>query len=268
MQHRRVSHASFLLALLVLHISLLVIKAETSTKKSVEGQFPHVSEAILEQLGYQKTNRYSLSALKPVAPRKPAPDFRNVNAVVNEKFEKVSLSDYKGKWLILMFYPFDFTFVCPTEIVSFSDRIDQFRSINAQVVAVSTDSHHTHLAWIKTPRTEGGLGKMNIPLIADISKRIAEDYGVLVIDEEDEMYGAALRGLFIIDPEGIIRSIQINDDAVGRSVDETLRLLKAFQYSASHPHEVCPANWKPGDETITTNHVEKMDFFQHVYGDK
>ena len=113
-------------------------------------QFPHVSEAILEQLGYQKTNWYSSSALKIVAPRKLAPDFRNVNAVVNEKFEKVSLNDYKGEGLILLFYLFDFTFVCPTKIVGFSDSIDQFRSINAQVVAVSTDSHHTHLAWIKT----------------------------------------------------------------------------------------------------------------------
>ncbi|CAI5734844.1 unnamed protein product [Hyaloperonospora brassicae] len=270
MPHQRVSHATLLLALLVLHFSPFSIKAETvaaSTKKSVEVQFPHVSDAILEQLGYQRTNRYSSSAFK-VSPRKPAPAFHNVNAVVNEKFEKVSLSDYQGKWLILFFYPFDFTFVCPTEIVSFSDSADQFRSINAEVVAISTDSHHTHLAWTRTPRHEGGLGKMNIPLVADISKRISEDYGVLVIDEEDEMYGAALRGLFIIDPEGIIRSIQINDDAVGRSVDETLRLLKAFQYSASHPDEVCPANWKPGDETIKTNHEEKMDFFQHVYGDK
>ncbi|KAG2781307.1 hypothetical protein JG687_00001662 [Phytophthora cactorum] len=264
----RAFQLTLLLVAVLLQLSTPIIKAEApaTSKKSVEVQFPHVSEALLEQLGYQKKNRYSASSFK-VTPRKPAPDFSNVNAVINEKFEKLSLSDYKGKWLILFFYPFDFTFVCPTEIVSFSDSVDQFRSINAEVVAISTDSHHTHLAWVKTPRNEGGLGKMNIPLIADISKRISEDYGVLVTDEEDEMFGAALRGLFIIDPEGTIRSIQINDDAVGRSVDETLRILKAFQYAASHPHEVCPANWKPGGETIKTNHVEKMDFFQHLYGD-
>ncbi|KAF1329794.1 Peroxiredoxin-4, partial [Globisporangium splendens] len=255
---------------LALMVAVLVaaVAAEASTVKkstSVEVQFPHVSDALLEQLGYQKKNRYSSSSFK-VTPRKPAPDFNNVNAVVNEKFEKVSLSDYRGKWLILFFYPFDFTFVCPTEIVSFSDSVEQFRSINAEVIAISTDSHHTHLAWVKTPRNEGGLGKMNIPLIADISKRISEDYGVLVTDEEDEMYGAALRGLFIIDPEGTIRSIQINDDAVGRSVDETLRILKAFQYAAAHPHEVCPANWKPGGETIKTNHIDKVDFFKNLYG--
>ncbi|KAG7387612.1 peroxiredoxin [Phytophthora pseudosyringae] len=267
MPRLRAFQLALLLVAFLLQLSTPVTSAEapSTSKKSVEVQFPHVSEALLEQLGYQKKNRYSSSAFK-VTPRKPAPAFSNVNAVVNEKFEKVSLSDYRGKWLILFFYPFDFTFVCPTEIVSFSDSVGQFRSINAEVVAISTDSHHTHLAWVKTPRSEGGLGKMNIPLVADISKRISEDYGVLVTDEEDEMYGAALRGLFVIDPEGTIRSIQINDDAVGRSVDETLRILKAFQYSASHPHEVCPANWKPGGETIKTDHVEKMDFFQHLYG--
>ncbi|KAJ0407648.1 hypothetical protein P43SY_010189 [Pythium insidiosum] len=255
-----------IVALLALLVAVLAVSHTQAAKKSVEVQFPHVTDALLEQLGYQKKNRYSASAFK-VTPRKPAPQFSNVNAVVNEKFEKVSLSDYKGKWLVLFFYPFDFTFVCPTEIVSFSDSIDQFRSINTEVVAISTDSHHTHLAWVKTPRNEGGLGKMNIPLLADISKRISEDYGVLVTDEEDDMYGAALRGLFIIDPEGTIRSIQINDDAVGRSVDETLRILKAFQYAAEHPHEVCPANWKPGGNTIKTDHVGKIDFFKNLYGD-
>ncbi|DAZ99964.1 TPA: hypothetical protein N0F65_008771 [Lagenidium giganteum] len=253
--------------LVALVAALSVVRASTAEeKKSVEVQFPHVTDALLEQLGYQKKNRYSSSAAFKVTPRKPAPDFTDVNAVVDEKFKKISLKDYKGKWLVLFFYPFDFTFVCPTEIVSFSDQIDTFRSINTEVVAISTDSHHTHLAWIRTARDQGGLGKMNIPLIADVSKRISEDYGVLVTDEDDEMFGAALRGLFIIDPKGTIRSIQINDDAVGRSVDETLRLLKAFQYAAEHPHEVCPANWKPGGKTITTNHEDKINFFQSVYG--
>ena len=112
------------------------------------------------------------------------------------------------------------------------------------MVAISTDSHHTHLAWIRTARDQGGLGKMNIPVLADISKQVSRAYGVLVTDEKDDMFGAALRGLFFIDPKGIVRSIQINDDAVGRSVDETLRILKAFQFADSHPHQVCPANWK------------------------
>lgn len=134
-------------------------------------------------------------------------------------------------------------------------------------MAISTDSHHTHLAWAKTAREKGGLGPIKIPLLADISKRISGDYGVLVTDEKDDMYGAALRGLFIIDPKGIIRSMQINDDAVGRSVSETLRILKAFQYAEKHPHQVCPANWSPGDSTITADHTNKMAFFEDTYGD-
>lgn len=223
-----------------------------------------VTPDLLDQLGYVKKNLYSSTTFK-VTPRRPAPPFSDVFAVVDEKFTKVSLDDYKEKWLILFFYPFDFTFVCPTEIVSFSETIDEFRKINAEVVAISTDSHHTHLAWIKTPRDQGGLGKMNIPILADISKRVSQDYGVLVTDEDDDMFGAALRGLFVIDPKGIVRSIQINDDAVGRSVVETLRILKAFQFADSHPHQVCPANWKPGDDTITTDHETKMDFFQTKY---
>ena len=185
--------------------------------------------------------------------------------MVDEKFTRISLDDYKGKWLVLFFYPFDFTFVCPTEIVSFSETIEEFRQIKTEVVAVSTDSHHTHLAWIKTPRDQGGLGRMKIPILADISKHMSRDYGVLVTDENDDMFGAALRGLFVIDPQGIVRSIQINDDAVGRSVTETLRIVKAFQFADSHPHQVCPANWKPGDDTITTDHEDKIDFFKTKY---
>ncbi|RHZ24664.1 hypothetical protein DYB37_002693 [Aphanomyces astaci] len=201
-----------------------------------------------------------------VLPRKPAPSFTNVNAVVGEKFTKISLDDYKGKWLVMFFYPFDFTFVCPTEIVSFSDSVGLFQAINTEVIAVSTDSHHTHLAWIKTPRDKGGLGEMNIPIVADVSKRISANYGVLVTDEDDDMFGAALRGLFIIDPQGIVRSIQINDDQVGRSVPETLRILKAFQYATAHPGEVCPANWKPGHKTIKADQDAKYDFFDATYG--
>ena len=145
---------------------------------------------------------------------------------VNGKTHK--LSDYKGKYVVLVFYPFDFTYVCPTELVSFSDNMQAFRDLNAEVIGVSTDSHHTHLAWIKTSRDEGGLGKIDYPLLADISKDMSRDYGVLVENKDDSMYGAALRGLFIIDNEGKVRSMQINDDAVGRSVSETLRLIEGF----------------------------------------
>lgn len=120
--------------------------------------------------------------------------------------------------MVLLFYPFDYTFVCPTEIIAFSEKFTDFNAINAQVLAISTDSHHTHLSWTRTSRESGGVGRLNIPLVADFSKEISESYGVLVTDESDDMFGAALRGLFIIDPQGFIRSMQVNDDNVGRSV--------------------------------------------------
>ena len=181
-------------------------------------------------------------------PRDQAPGFE-VNAVINKEFQKISLSDYKGKYVVLLFYPFDFTYVCPTELIAFSEAIGDFRDINAEVLGVSTDSHFTHLAWINTKRTEGGLGDINYPLLADISKSMSKSYNVLVENPEDPMFGAALRGLFIIDGDGKLKAMQINDDAVGRRVEETLRLIKAFQYAEEHG-EVCPANWKPGDKTI------------------
>lgn len=135
------------------------------------------------------------------------------------------MSDYDDKWLVMLFYPFDFTYVCPTELITFSDAKPKFEALGADIIGLSTDSHFTHLAWAKTPRTSGGLGELSYPLLADISKQISRDYGVLVENSDDGMNGAALRGLFIIDTTGKIRSIQINDDAVGRSVDEALRLI-------------------------------------------
>jgi len=200
-------------------------------------------------------------------PRTKAPGFENLNAVVDGEFTTKSLSDYAGKYLVLVFYPFDFTYVCPTELISFSENLQKFRDIGAEVVGVSTDSHFTHLAWIKTPRDNGGLGKIDYPLLADISKNMSRDYGVLVEDPEDGMNGAALRGLFIIDTEGKVRSVQVNDDAVGRSVDETLRLIQGFQF-ADKNGEVCPANWQPGDATIKPDQVKKMDFFKSAYAAK
>ena len=199
-------------------------------------------------------------------PREKAPLFK-AKAVVDESFVDISLEEYgaSGQWSVLMFYPFDFTFVCPTEIISFSDRSKEFDAINAKVLAISTDSHHTHLAWVRTPRGEGGVGRLNIPLVADTSKRISRSYGVLVTDENDDMYGAALHGLFIIDPAGVIRSIQINDDQVGRSVEETLRLLKAFQWADSHQGEACPASWTPGQDTIKTNPDGSKEYFKLHY---
>jgi alkyl hydroperoxide reductase subunit AhpC len=184
----------------------------------------------------------------------PAPTF-TAGAVVDGEIQSVSLEGFRGKWTILLFYPKDFTFVCPTEIIAFSDRHDEFARLNAQVIAISTDTPETHLAWVRTPRKKGGLGYMQIPIVADVTKSISADYGVLV-----ESAGIALRGLFIINPEGVLQQITVNNFPVGRSVDEALRLLQAFQFVAEHG-EVCPANWKPGQKTMKAHPEDSLDFF-------
>lgn len=186
--------------------------------------------------------------------QKPAPNFSGT-AVVNGSFREISLKDYEGKYLVLFFYPLDFTFVCPTEIVAFSDRALEFANVGCEILACSTDSHYTHLAWINTPRKQGGLGDMNIPLLADKSMKIARDYGVL-----DEETGIPFRGLFIIDKKQNLRQITINDLPVGRSVDETLRLVQAFQFTDEHG-EVCPANWKPGNKTMVADPHKAKEYF-------
>lgn len=185
----------------------------------------------------------------------PAPSFKGT-AVVNGDFAEISLQDYKGKYLVFFFYPLDFTFVCPTEIIAFSDRVGEFRKIGCEVVAASTDSHFSHLAWVNTPRKLGGLGDMKIPLLADKTCDIAKRYGVLKQDE-----GIAFRGLFIIDPKQNLRQITINDLPVGRSVDETLRLVQAFQFTDEHG-DVCPAGWKPGADSMKADPKKALDYFQ------
>jgi len=172
---------------------------------------------------------------------KPAPDFTMEVAFGNGKdFGNVSLSDYRGKWLVLFFYPLDFTFVCPTEITALSQAYDQFKSLNTEILGVSVDSKHSHRAWINAPVSENGLGPLNFPLASDITKSVSRDYGVLIEEE-----GVALRGLFIIDPEGVVKYQVVNHNDVGRSVDETLRVLQALQSGG-----LCPMNWKPGDKHL------------------
>ena len=161
-------------------------------------------------------------------PTMPAPKFKGI-ACVNGQFKDVSLDDYKGKYVVLFFYPLDFTFVCPTEIIAFSDRVAEFEALNCAVIACSTDSHFSHLAWCEKSRKAGGLGDMKIPLLADKNMSISRAYGVL---KEDE--GLAFRGLFIIDGNGTLRQITVNDLPVGRDVDETLRLVQAFQFTDKH----------------------------------
>ena len=172
---------------------------------------------------------------------RPSPDFDMPSTKNIEKLnENVKLSDYNGQWVVLLFYPLDFTFVCPTELTSFSDRYDDFEGIGAAVVGVSTDSVHSHRAWLKTPRDKGGVEGLRYPLASDITKSVARDYGVLIEDK-----GVALRGLFVIDPEGMLRYAVIHDLNVGRSADETLRVIQALQTGG-----LCQADWRPGQETL------------------
>ncbi|KAE8098626.1 hypothetical protein FH972_016671 [Carpinus fangiana] len=174
-----------------------------------------------------------------------APDFE-AEAVFDQEFIKVKLSEYIGKkYVILFFYPLDFTFVCPTEITAFSDRHAEFEKLNTEILGVSIDSVFSHLAWVQTDRKSGGLGDLKYPLISDVTKSISKSYGVLIPDQ-----GIALRGLFIIDKEGVIQHSTINNLAIGRSVDETKRTLQALQYVQENPDEVCPAGWKPGEKSM------------------
>jgi len=192
------------------------------------------------------------------AVRKPAPYFK-ASAVVDGEFKDISLDDYSGRWLVLLFYPLDFTFVCPTELVAFSDRIEDFKKLNTDILGISIDSKYSHLAWTRTARKDGGIGKVNFPLVADISKEISRDYGVLLPED-----GHSLRGLFLIDTKSNVRHILMNDTQVGRSVDETLRTIQAFQYNEKHG-EVCPADWTPGQATMKADPNLSKSYFQKKF---
>jgi peroxiredoxin (alkyl hydroperoxide reductase subunit C) len=190
--------------------------------------------------------------------QKEAPAFTAQAVMPDSSFKELSLSDYRGKYVMLFFYPLDFTFVCPTEIIAFSDRASDFEALNTQLLGVSIDSHFTHLAWRNTPRNEGGLGQIDYPLIADLGKEIAEAYDVLL------PAGMALRGLFLIDKEGVVRHQVVNDLPLGRSVDEALRMVEALQYFEANG-EVCPANWQKGSATIKPDVEGSKEFFGSEY---
>jgi len=171
-----------------------------------------------------------------VAPKFDMPSTKNIEKLN----ENVKSDDYAGRWTVLLFYPLDFTFVCPTELTAFSDCYDDFQGIGADIIGVSTDSVYSHRAWIKTPRNEGGVADLKYPLASDLTKEVSRAYGVLIEDK-----GIALRGLFIIDPEGILRYGVVHDLNIGRSADETLRVIQALQTGG-----LCQANWRPGQDTI------------------
>jgi len=189
---------------------------------------------------------------------KPAPDFK-ANAVLKDgSFAELTLSQFKGKYVLLFFYPLDFTFVCPTEIISFSDRVKEFSDLNVEVIGVSVDSEFSHLAWRNLPRTQGGIGQIDYSLVADLNKQIARDYDVLIGD------AVALRGLFLIDTAGVVRHQVVNDLPLGRSVDEALRMVQALQF-VERNGEVCPANWQEGKRTIKPTVTASKEFFGAEY---
>lgn len=186
---------------------------------------------------------------------KQAPDF-TAKAVVNGDIQKdFKLSDFRGKYVLLFFYPLDFTFVCPTELHAFQEKLDSFRKLNCEVVACSIDSHFSHVAWLNTPKKDGGIEGIKYPLVSDINKTIARDYDVLIPGE-----GIALRGTFLIDREGIVRHQTVNDNSLGRSVEEALRLVEALQYTEEHG-EVCPANWRKGQKAMKANQSGLKTYF-------
>ena len=190
--------------------------------------------------------------------QQPAPDFKAQAVMPDGSFKEISISDYKGKCVILFFYPLDFTFVCPTEIIAFSEAVGQFEALGTQLLGCSVDSHFSHLAWRNTPRGEGGLGDIRYPLVADLNKDIARAYDVLLDD------GIALRGLFLIDTAGVVRHQVVNDLPLGRSVDEAVRMVKALQFFEKNG-EVCPANWQEGAATIKPDPKGSQEFFSKEY---
>lgn len=191
--------------------------------------------------------------------QKPAPDFKAQAVMADGSFKEISLADYSGKYVVLFFYPLDFTFVCPTEIIAFSERAAEFEKLGVQLLGVSVDSHFSHLAWRNTPRTEGGLGQIDYPLVADLNKEISRAYDVLLAG------GISLRGLFLIDKAGVVRHQVVNDLPLGRSVDEALRIVQALQFFEANG-EVCPANWKEGSRTIKPSPDASKEFFSAEYG--
>mgnify|MGYP003573561955 FL=1 len=172
-----------------------------------------------------------------------APNFTATAVMPDNSFKEISLEDYSGKYVVLFFYPLDFTFVCPSEILAFDRKLVDFKEKGVELIGVSIDSHFTHLAWKNTEVDKGGIGNIQYPLVADVKKTIARDYGVLFDDS------IALRGLFLIDPKGTVRHAVVNDLPLGRNVDEALRMVDALQFTEKHG-EVCPANWREGEDAM------------------
>ena len=191
---------------------------------------------------------------------KEAPDFTAQAVLPDNSIAELTLSKYRGKYVMLFFYPLDFTFVCPSEILAFDKRLAEFKEKNCEVIGVSVDSRFTHLAWKNTAVENGGIGNIRYPLVEDLDKTIARSYGILLNDS------VALRGLFLIDTKGIIRHSVINDLPLGRSVGEALRMLDALQFVETHGGEVCPANWQEGEESMKASTQGVADYLRKKHG--
>lgn len=186
---------------------------------------------------------------------KKAPDFTATAVEKNRIIDRFSLADFKGQYVVLFFYPLDFTFVCPTELHAFSDRLTEFEARNVKVIGVSVDSHFSHLAWLNTPKAQGGIEGVGYPIVSDLKKTISRDYDVLVDGE-----GIAYRGLFLLDRDHVVRHQVVNDLPLGRSVGETLRMVDALQFTEEYG-EVCPADWNKGDKSMKPTQDGLSEFF-------
>ena len=193
---------------------------------------------------------------------KEAPDFTAQAVMPDNSFAELSLSKYRGKYVVLFFYPLDFTFVCPSEILAFNKKVAEFKEKNCEVIGVSVDSRFTHLAWKNTAVENGGIGNVQYPLVEDLDKGIARSYGILLNES------VALRGLFLIDTKGIVRHSVINDLPLGRSVGEALRMLDALQFVETHGGEVCPANWQEGEESMKASTAGVAEYLAKKHGKK
>ena len=187
---------------------------------------------------------------------KNAPDFIATAVEKDQIIEKFTLSEFKGQYVVLFFYPLDFTFVCPTELHAFSDKLDEFEKRNVKVVGVSIDSHFSHLAWLNTPKSKGGIQGVGYPIVSDLNKTISRDYDVLI-----EGAGIAYRGLFLLDKDHVVRHQVVNDLPLGRNVSETLRMVDALQFTEKYG-EVCPANWNQGEKSMKPTTEGLEEFFK------
>jgi len=233
--------------------------ASNNASSSSSGNSHHMDRDVVAKIVKTMSEPASLVLHTSVQVRKPVPKWKSEALLEDGSFGELSSDDFKGQYYVLFFYPGDFTFVCPTEIIEFSEKAEEFKKANCAVIACSVDSKFVHLQWTQTPRNKGGLGKMHIPILADPTHFMSRLFGVHLEDE-----GLSLRGTFVVDKNGTCRIAHINDKPIGRNVDEALRLVQACQFNDENG-EVCPANWRPGAKTMKDNPQDSKSYFSSTY---